>query len=68
MKKENKAISETPNETSSETSSETSRNRKITVRFVNTYIGELGVFYKNVQYELSKEQYEVLKKDCKEIE
>jgi hypothetical protein len=46
----------------------TEAGTKVRVRFINTYIGDLGVYYKNVPYELSREQYKVLKKDCKEIE
>jgi hypothetical protein len=38
------------------------------VQFINTYIGDLGIFYKGNIYELPYELYEKLKNDCKEIE
>jgi hypothetical protein len=38
------------------------------VIFINTYIGDLGIFYKNKTYELSNEQYKIFKNDCKERE
>jgi hypothetical protein len=40
---------------------------KIKVVFINTYIGDLGIFYRGRTYELSGEQFRVLASDCKEI-
>jgi hypothetical protein len=37
------------------------------VKFIKTYIGDLGVFYKDRIYELSSEQYKVFKNDCEEV-
>jgi hypothetical protein len=38
------------------------------VIFTNTYIGDLGMFYKGQIYELSGELYKLFKNDCKETE
>jgi hypothetical protein len=37
------------------------------VIFSATYIGSLGIFYKGGVYELSRELYGQLKKECKEV-
>jgi hypothetical protein len=42
-------------------------NESIKVIFINTYIGDFGIFYRNKTYELSNEEYKILKNDCKEI-
>jgi hypothetical protein len=38
------------------------------VKFNNTYIGDLGIYYKGKIYELPYDLYEILKNDCKEVE
>jgi hypothetical protein len=43
-------------------------NLSLKVRFTNTYIGDLGIFYKGQAYELPYDLYEKLKNDCKEAE
>ena len=37
------------------------------VRFLNTYIGIHGNYYKNTVYELPESLFEILKNDCEEI-
>jgi hypothetical protein len=46
---------------------ETEVNETIKVLFVNTYIGDLGAFYKGNIYELTNEQYKLFRNDSKEI-
>jgi hypothetical protein len=55
------------NEASNEKAVDSSRN-SANVRFLSTYVGDLGIFYKNVSYRLTREQYEALKEDCEEID
>jgi hypothetical protein len=43
-------------------------NLILKVQFINTYIGDLGIYYKGKIYELPYDLYEKLKSDCKEIE
>jgi hypothetical protein len=43
-------------------------NLSLKVQFINTYIGDLGIFYKGKIYELPYDLYEKLKNDCKEVE
>jgi hypothetical protein len=43
-------------------------NLILKVQFINTYIGDLGIFYKGNIYELPYELYEKLNNDCKEVE
>jgi hypothetical protein len=43
-------------------------NLSLKVQFFNTYIGDLGIYYKGKIYELPYDLYEKLKNDCKEIE
>jgi hypothetical protein len=43
-------------------------NLSLKVQFINTYIGDLGIYYKGKIYELPYELYEKLKNDCNEIE
>jgi hypothetical protein len=38
----------------------------VKVKFVNTYVGKLGVFYRNNVYDLTPGQYETLKGDCEQ--
>jgi hypothetical protein len=39
----------------------------IKVRFINTYIGKLGTFYKGLIYELPFYLYEKIKRECEEV-
>jgi hypothetical protein len=41
--------------------------KTVKVIFIKTYIGDLGVFYKNNVYDLTAEQFKIFKDDCKEI-
>jgi hypothetical protein len=47
---------------------EESINHCLKVQFINTYIGDLGIYYKGNIYELPYELYKKLKNDCKEVE
>jgi hypothetical protein len=40
----------------------------IKVEFINTYIGDLGIFYRGGIYNLPYGLYEKFKNDCKEVE
>jgi hypothetical protein len=42
-------------------------NGTVKVCFIKTYIGDLGIFYKNKTYELSGKLYELFKNDCEEV-
>lgn len=39
----------------------------IRVRFINSYIGKLGCFYRGVEYVIEAEVYEILKADCVKV-
>jgi hypothetical protein len=39
----------------------------LTVVFTKTYVGDLGVFFKGMTYELTGEEYEALKSDCRGV-
>jgi hypothetical protein len=51
------------NETKDEVSVETKPKEKIKVLFKNTYMGELGIFYKNNYYSIDEDLTEKLKDD-----
>jgi hypothetical protein len=46
---------------------EKEKRTTIKVRFINTYIGTLGNFYKGIIYELPFELYEKIKRECEEV-
>jgi hypothetical protein len=43
-------------------------NLILKVQFINTYTGDLGIYYKGKIYELPYDLYEKLKNDCREVE